>query len=67
MLRGLGIGFVVLIALTLLFGTIPYFLAGDMAVTESRAALEMRRFEAEHAARVSRSATGSPAKRRAAT
>ena len=49
MLRGLAVGFVVLIALTLAFGTIPYFLAGSMAVTESRAALEMRRFEAEHA------------------
>ena len=36
-----------LIALTLAFGTIPYFLAGDMAVSESRAALEMRRFQAE--------------------
>ncbi len=47
MFRGLGIGFVVLIALTLAFGTIPYFLAGDMAVTESRAALEMRRSQAE--------------------
>ena len=48
-LRGLAIAFVVLIALTLLFGTIPYFLAGNMAVTETRAALEMRRAEAHHA------------------
>jgi hypothetical protein len=48
-LRGLAIGFVALIALTLAFGAIPYFLAGDMAVTETRAALEMRRAEAEHA------------------
>jgi hypothetical protein len=48
-LRGLAIGFVVLIALTLAFGTVPYFFAGSMAVTESRAALEMRRFEAAHA------------------
>jgi hypothetical protein len=48
-LRGLAVGFVVLIALTLAFGTIPYFLAGNMAVTESRAALEMRRVEAEQA------------------
>jgi hypothetical protein len=48
-LRGLAVAFVVLIALTLAFGTIPYFLAGSMAVTESRAALEMRRSEAEHA------------------
>jgi len=48
-LRGLAVGFVVLIALTLAFGTIPYFLAGSMAVTESRAALEMRRSEAEQA------------------
>jgi hypothetical protein len=51
-LRGLAVGFVVLIALTLAFGTIPYFLAGSMAVTESRAALEMRRFEAEYAKNV---------------
>jgi predicted lipid-binding transport protein (Tim44 family) len=50
-LRGLAIGFVVLIALTLAFGTIPYFLAGSMAVTESRAALEMRRAEAEQHAK----------------
>ena len=50
-LRGLAIGFVALIALTLAFGTIPYFLAGSMAVTESRAALEMRRFEAEQNAK----------------
>ena len=48
-LRGLAIGFVALIALSLAFGTIPYFLAGSMAVAESRAALEMRRAEAEHA------------------
>jgi hypothetical protein len=48
-LRALAIGFVGLIALTLAFGAIPYFLAGDMAVTETRAALEMRRAEAEHA------------------
>ncbi len=48
-LRGLAVGFVVLIALTLAFGTIPYFLAGSIAVTESRAALEMRRSEAEQA------------------
>jgi hypothetical protein len=33
--------------LTLAFGMIPYFLAGHMAVTESRAVLEMRRIEAE--------------------
>ena len=51
MLRGLAVGFVVLTALTLAFGTIPYFLAGSMAVTESRAALEMRRFEAEQYAK----------------
>jgi hypothetical protein len=50
LLRGLGIGFVMLIPLTLAFGTIPYFLAGDTAISESRAALEMRRFQA--AARV---------------
>jgi predicted lipid-binding transport protein (Tim44 family) len=50
-LRGLAIGFVALIALTLAFGTIPYFLAGNMAVTESRAALEMRRLEAEQHAK----------------
>jgi hypothetical protein len=50
-LRGLAVGFVVLIALTLAFGTIPYFLAGSMAVTESRAALEMRRSEAEQHAK----------------
>ena len=50
-LRGLAVGFVVLTALTLAFGTIPYFLAGSMAVTESRAALEMRRFEAEQYAK----------------
>ena len=49
MLRGFAVGFVVLIALALAFGTIPYFLAGSMAVTESREALEMRRSEAEHA------------------
>ena len=48
-LRSLAVGFVGLIALTLAFGTIPYFFAGTMAVTESRAALEMRRSEAEHA------------------
>jgi hypothetical protein len=48
-LRALAIGFVGLIALTLAFGAIPYFLAGDMAVTETRAALEMRRAEAEQA------------------
>ena len=46
--RGLGMGFVVLIALSLAFGTIPYFLAGDMAVTETRAALEVWRDHAEH-------------------
>jgi len=46
-LRGLGIGFVALIPLTLAFGAIPYFLAGDMAINESRAALDMRRSEAE--------------------
>ena len=50
-LRGLGMGFVVLIALVLAFGTIPYFLAGDMAVNESRAALEMRRTEVERHAK----------------
>lgn len=50
-LRGFAGGFVVLIALTLAFGTIPYFLAGSMAVTESRAALEMRRIEAEQHAK----------------
>jgi hypothetical protein len=50
-LRGLAVAFVVLIALTLAFGTIPYFLAGSMAVSESRAALEMRRFEAEQYAK----------------
>lgn len=49
-LRGLGICFAVLIPLTLAFGTIPYFLAGDTAVSESRAALEMRRFQAERQA-----------------
>ena len=48
-LRLLAVSFVGLIALTLGFGAIPYFLAGDMAVTETRAALEMRRVEAEHA------------------
>ena len=53
-LRALAIGFVGLIALTLAFGAIPYFLAGDMAVTETRAALEMRRVEAEHAKGVER-------------
>ena len=47
MLRGLGICFVVLIPLTLAFGTIPYFLAGDTAISEARAALEMRRFQAQ--------------------
>jgi len=51
-LRWLAVSFVVLIALTLAFGTIPYFLAGDMAVTESRAALEMRRFEVEQHAKL---------------
>jgi hypothetical protein len=50
-LRGLAVAFVVLIALTLAFGTIPYFLAGSMAVTETRAALEMRRAEAEQHAK----------------
>jgi hypothetical protein len=50
-LRGLGVGFVVLIALALLFGTIPYFLAGDMAASESRTAREMRRFDAEQHAK----------------
>jgi hypothetical protein len=50
-LRGLAIGFVALIALTLAFGAIPYFLAGDMAVTETRAALGMRRIEAERHAK----------------
>lgn len=48
--RGLGIGFVALIPLTLAFGSIPYFLAGDTAISETRAALEMRRFQAEHPA-----------------
>jgi len=48
MFRGLGMGFVVLIALSLAFGTIPYFLAGDMAVTETRAALQTRRDHAQH-------------------
>lgn len=48
-LRGLAFGFVVLIALTAAFGTIPYFFAGDMAVTESGAALAMRRSAAENA------------------
>jgi hypothetical protein len=48
-LRGLAFGFVVLIALTVAFGTIPYFFAGDMAVTESGAALAMRRSAAENA------------------
>lgn len=63
-LRGLAVSFVILIALTLVFATIPYFLAGSMAVTESRAALEMRRFEAEqHAKSVERRdrAAGEPA------
>lgn len=48
--RVLGIGFVALIPLTLAFGSIPYFLAGDTAISETRAALEMRRFQAEHPA-----------------
>jgi hypothetical protein len=48
-LRLLAVSFVGLIALTLGFGAIPYFLAGDMAVTETRAALEMRRVESERA------------------
>jgi hypothetical protein len=51
-MRGLAVSFVALIALTLAFGTIPYFLAGNMAVDESRAALEMRRFEAEQHAKI---------------
>jgi hypothetical protein len=49
-LRGLGICFVVLIPLTLAFGTIPYFLAGDTAIGEARAALEMRRFQVQYQA-----------------
>lgn len=48
-MRWLAGGFVALLALTLAFGTIPYFLAGNMAVTEVREALEMRRAEAQHA------------------
>ncbi len=48
LLRGLAICFVALIALTLAFGAIPYFLAGERAVSETRAGLEMRRLEAEH-------------------
>jgi hypothetical protein len=48
-MRWLAGGFVALLALTLGFGTIPYFLAGNMAVTEAREALEMRRAEAHQA------------------
>ena len=63
MLRGLAVGFVALIALTLAFGTIPYFLAGDIAVSETRAALEMRRTDAAHASGVEKRDTsaGEPA------
>ncbi|HTO50642.1 MAG TPA: hypothetical protein VML91_23600 [Burkholderiales bacterium] len=50
-LRGLAVGFVALIPLTLAFGAIPYFLAGDMALNETRAALEMRRSQAEQHAK----------------
>lgn len=66
LLRGLGIGFVVLIPLTLAFGTIPYFLAGDTAISESRAALEIRRFQAASVEKQDRSA-GEPANSRSDT
>lgn len=51
LLRNLGIGFFALIVLTLAFGTIPFFLAGDMAVSDARALFELRKIEAEHDAR----------------
>jgi hypothetical protein len=51
LLRNLGIGFFALIVLTLAFGAIPFFLAGDMAVSDARALFELRKIEAEHEAR----------------
>lgn len=51
LLRNLGIGFFALIVLTLAFGTIPFFLAGDMAVSDARALYELRKLEAEHEGR----------------
>lgn len=51
--RALALGFVALIALTLAFGSITYFLAGDVAVGEARAVLEIWRAETEqHTQRV---------------
>lgn len=47
LLRNLGIGFFALIVLTLVLGTIPFFLAGEMAVSDARTLFELRKLEAE--------------------
>jgi len=64
LLRNLGVGFFALIVLTLAFGTIPFFLAGDLAVSDARALFELRKLQAEHEARPSErrdGAAGEPA------